>query len=892
MMDINQPRALPKTPIVGRGPELRELEEALGRALAAESDGTHTPQAVTVIGSAGVGKSRLVGEFLQRATERSRNVRVYRAVCADGEPAFSVVQRLLKARFGVIEGTPTSAVKKSFRADVEQVLGDHRVSEFLHFLGAYLNLDFPESPFSQAMEDDPRQFARVSQAVLRRFLEADAQQHPMILCIEDLHWAQEETLELVEYLIGSLQNAPVLGLISSRPELLARRPGWLETGAHHAKLELGPLGPDDAATLMLKLLEPLSDPPDELVDAAVDVAGGTPYLLEQMVRAFFEAGVLREGENGWEAFPDRLDRAQLPLTVEDAISARISSLTPAEREVLEKAATMGGVFWLGALVALSRIEAKTPDLWGGHESLVAHFEETLRNLAERDYVLPMPDSSLDGEVEFAFKHNLERETLHRLTSRTRRRRHHRVIAEWLEFRLTARGEAQLEMLGHHHELGGATERAAHYYLDAGDRARSRYANAKAADLYDKGLELLGDQDIRRRLDGLHHHGDVLQLSGQNEAALAAFREMLDIAYRLDLKAKGGVAHNRLGRLYRSIGHLDEAMRHLGTGQALFVAAGDERGVASSIDDIGKVHWMRGNYEAAERFMVKALELRKDLAVGEDKGTKRSIALSQNNLGLVYQDSGRFAEAKQAFESALLLRQEIGDRPGIAQTLNNLGTIHQDDGTDERAIELFDEALEVARSVGDRMRQAVILTNLGESYYRMDQAEKAIATLERAEAISATLGDRILEGEILRGLAKARLASHDHNAARADIQRSIRLFEQARGKPFLGMALRTLGEIGAAAGWGGEEHQKARDAFARSIALFEELGNQIELAASLEAMAGFLEAGADGNPTTVHEAMSLRARADEIRQRLRDSEHYALEPLEGETTEPGAKMPTA
>ncbi|MAQ18369.1 MAG: hypothetical protein CMN30_26670 [Sandaracinus sp.] len=892
--EIHQARALPKAPIVGRGPELRELDEALGRAL-----GSKTPQAVTILGSAGVGKSRLVDELARRVRERERSLRVHRVACADGEPAFAIVQRLLRARFGVIEGTPASAMKKSFRTDVEAVLGDHRVSEFLHFLGAYLDLDFPESPFSKAVEDDPVQFARVSQAVLRRFLEADAQQHPMVLLFEDLHWVQDEALDLVQYLIRSLQDAPLLVVVSARPDLLARRTNWLETGAHHQRLELGPLAPDDAATLMLKLLDPLVDPPDELVDAAVDVAGGTPYLLEQMVRAFFDAGVLLEGdEGGWSVELGRLDRAQLPLTVEDAISARISSLTPTERELLEKAATMGGVFWLGALVALSRLEAKTPDLWGGHESLVAHYQETLERLAERDYVLPMPDSSIDGEQEFAFKHNLERETLHRLTSRTQRRRYHRVIAEWLEFRLEARGEAQLELLGHHYELGGADQRAAAYYLESGDRARSRYANGKAAELYDRGLELLAEGDIRLRLAALHHYGDVMQLSGANEGALEAFREMLDIAYRLDLKAKGGVAHNRIGRLYRSIGHLDEAMRHLGTGQALFVAAEDERGVASSIDDIGKVHWMRGNYEASERFMHRALELRKELAEREadfdgtlSPGSKRSIALSLNNLGLVYQDSGRFSEAKAAFEEALLLRQEIGDRPGIAQTLNNLGTIHQDDGTDSRAIELFDEALDVARSVGDRMRQSVILTNLGESHHRLGNAEEAIANLERAEEISRTLGDRILEGEILRGLAKARLANHDHVAARGDIQRSIRLFEQARGKPFLGMALRTLGQIGASAGWGGEEHQKARDAFSRSISLFEELGNQIELAASLEAMAAFLEAGAEGDPTTVHEAMTLRARADEIRQRLRESEHYALEPLEGEATDPGIRQPS-
>ncbi|HJK91301.1 MAG TPA: tetratricopeptide repeat protein, partial [Polyangiaceae bacterium LLY-WYZ-15_(1-7)] len=763
----------------------------------------------------------------------------------------------------------------------EEVLGDDRTAEFVHFLGAFLDLPFEDSPFTRAVSDDPQQSARVSQAVLRRFFELDAQRQPLVLTFEDLHYAQDDSLDLVQYLMGALRGAPILVVCVSRPELLARRADWGEGLPQHQRVELSPLGPDDAATLMLKLLEPAGDVPDEVVDAAVDVAGGTPYLLEQMVRAFFEGGTITaEADGSWAVHPERLEDAQLPLTVEDAISARISSLAPAERELLEKASTMGGVFWLGALVALSRIDADAPDLWGGHESQLAYYREALESLAERDYVLPMPDSSIPGEPEFAFKHNLERETLHRLTHRHRMRRYHRVVAEWLELKLPSRGEEQLELLAQHYDEAGLSEQAARAYLDAGDRARSRYANGKAAEYYRRGLELLGEGDIRRRLEGLHHYGDVLQLAGENEGAKVAFREMLEIAFRLDQKAKGGVAHNRLGRLYRSIGQLDEAMRHLGTGQALFEAAGDARGVASSIDDIGKVHWMRGNYEAAERFLQRALEQRQAL------GDRRSIALSHNNLGLVYQDSGRFTEAKEAFQEALHLRREIGDRPGIAQTLNNLGTIHQDDGDHARAVEVYEAALEEARAVGDRMRQAVILTNLGESHYRMDRPTEAIETLKSAEEIGATLGDRILEGEILRGLAKAHMLIHDFGVARDYVARSIELFEQARGKPFLGVALRTLGEIAAAAGWGGEDHAQAKEAFRRSIALFEELGNEIELASSLEAYAGFLEKASDGDSVVAHEAMQLRGRADAIRQRLRASESYDLEPLEGEKTDPG------
>src|SRR5688500_12838403 len=248
------------------------------------------------------------------------------------------------------------------------------------------------------------------------------------------------------------------------------------------------------------------------------------------------------------------------------------------------------------------------------------------------------------------------------------------------------------MLAQHYEHGGALRKAAHYYLMAGDRARARYATVKAAEHYEMGLSLLGEEDVVLRMDALHHTGDVLQLAGRNDEALAAFRKMLDIAYRLDLKAKGGAAHNRIGRLYRAIGQLEEAMRHLGTGHALFDACADRRGVASSLDDVGKVHWMRGNYPAAERFMKNALDHRREL------GDARSIALSHNNIGIVFQETGRFAEALDAFNEALIVRREIQDQPGIAQTLNNLGTIHQDNGHHDQAVLLYGEALEAARNV--------------------------------------------------------------------------------------------------------------------------------------------------------------------------------------------------
>lgn len=873
-----------RAPLIGRSHELDEIDGALARTLSSGQ-----PEIVTILGGAGVGKTRLTDEALSRIKARERRVRAFRAAARDGGPSLGVIQRLLRARFSLPAESEPDMARDLVRQAVTEVLGDRRVAEFLHFLGVFLDLTFPESPFVKAFEDDPEQVARMSRAVLRRFFEVDAQASPLVLVLEDLHHASDDGLDLVQGMIDQMRDAPVLILTTARPELLVRRSAWVEaSGARHRRIELAPLAENDAEQVVMHLLERTGDPPEALVQAAVDVAGGSPFLLEQMVRIYFEKGVLTaHGAGPWTVDLGKIDDAQLPLTVDQAIAARIAALSPAERGLLEQASVMGGVFWLGALVSLGREGKKAPPLWGGAEDLGAQYRDTLASLADRDYVLQLPDSSMHGEPEYAFKHNLEREALYALLGQAPLRRMHLAVAEWMEPRFASRSEEHCEMLAEQYEKGGAPRRAAEMHVAAGDRARERYANAKAATHYERGIALLGEDDPVRRIDALHNAGDVQQLAGRNEEAIATFRKMLELAWRLDLRTKGGVAHNRIGRVYRAIGHLEEAMRYLGTGHALFDSANDQRGVASSLDDVGKVHWMRGAYEPAERFMAQSLEIRREL------GDPRSIALSLNNVGLVYHDSGRFTEAARAWEEALVIRREIGDRPGLSQTLNNLATTHQDSGDHVRASELWTEALEVSRQVGDRMRTSVILTNLGESFYRQGHPERAIEVLREAEAMSSMLGDRILEGEILRGLAKAHMMTKDIKAARELIDRSIELFEQAKGKPFLGVALRTAGEIEAAGGWGGDSAGggRAKQHFEASIRLFEGLGNQVELARSCIAYAQFLASDPEAATDSVraHEIQRLRARADEVQGKLAAKDGA---PLEGERTNPGGPAPVA
>jgi tetratricopeptide (TPR) repeat protein len=858
-----------RAPLFGRDVELAALDEALEVV-----EGRREARIVTLVGPTGIGKSRLVQDFVikHRALGDSLVPRVYRGTPRDSVTAFGLFARLLRARFGLVEAMDASLAKAQVRAQVSRVLDDRKVGDVVYFLGQFLGLPGDESPLTRAVSDDPQQADIIRRAVFKAFLEADAEHSPLCLVFEDLHAAHDDSLQLLRYLLEYLEG-PILVLCTARPELLTRHEDWARVGERrHALLELAPLRDEAAIGMMEALLAPCAGgPPPQLVDAACAFANGNPLLLEQMVRIYHDKGVLEEegvlsDAPVWRPALDKLASVELPMTIEDAVNARRAALEPAERQVLEQAAAMGSVFWSGAFVALGRATREAPDLWT-EDGDVKDIARMLADLVDRDYILKLPDSTFTGSDEYIFKHNREREAIQKRTLATQQRRHHQGIADWLDHQEAVRSsEEYVAMLAEHREKGHDLVRAGLSYLEAGDVARRRYANAKASEYYQKGLGLLGDGHVGRRIDALHDYGDVSLILGRIDDALAAFREMLKLSYRLDLKSKGGAAHNRIGRLHREIGALEDAGRHLETGLALFKLSGDERGVASSIDDLGKLHWMKGEYEQALASFREALARRRRL------GDRRSIALSLNNMGLVLQDSGEFKQALEAFEQSLDIRRDIGDLVGVTSSLNNLGTVAQDQRNFEKALVLFKEALDVAKQIGDRNRTALVLTNIGEAHYRSGNPAEAIEVLKQAEELCDELGDKLGLAETLRGLGKAYMLRGDLAKARDCIGRAVDLFASVRSRVHLGIALRTLGEITAAGGWGSAHTKSAREYFARAVAIFEQTGNEVELARTFKVYSRFLtnEAKDSNDVTLVRDAESMNMRAEAIFARLKIS----------------------
>jgi len=446
-------------PMFGRQPELRAIEQAADEVVA-----SNEPRVVSLVGAAGVGKSRIVGEALARLRNRGggrKEPRVYRAIARQSGGSFDVLDRLLRTRFDLPYGIHDEVARESLREQVSTLLDDRKVGDVLYFLGSILQLDFPRSPLVDAIADDQMQLAALRRAVLKRLLEADAANSTsrgvLTIVLEDLHHAHDDTLDIVEYL-GAHVQAPMLLLVTARPELSAQRAGFAAAlGSRHVPLEVGPLPDMDAERMMEQLLAPVAagggEVPTELVESAVDMAGGNPALLERMVRILHDSGVLSAEdvptddpdihEERWRVNLDLLSEVQLPMTVQDAVNARIAALSTEERGLLEKAATMGSVFWLGGLVVMSRIQLRSPEIWDpARNEDEAGIAAILEDLVDRDYLLPMPDSTFPGEKEYVFKHNLERESLEKLVSTTVGKRYHQALADWLEYRTGVRAHEE------------------------------------------------------------------------------------------------------------------------------------------------------------------------------------------------------------------------------------------------------------------------------------------------------------------------------------------------------------------------------------------------------------------------------------------------------------------
>jgi class 3 adenylate cyclase len=437
-------------PLVGRRHELDVIRGTWERVA---SD--RRPHLVTIIGPAGVGKTRLAKEFGAMVHERGGRVVPGRTLPYRESTAYSALAFQLKQLCGVFETDSVEVASKKLEDSVARLIPPAEASDVAKHLAIVLGLD-PAGTIA----DRESLFASI-----RSFIEAVAADQPTMLVFEDLHWADVALLDLVELLAARLRDLPVLLLVLARPDLFDIRPGWGGGLLAHTALPLGPLEATDAAGLATHRLA--ESGAMESIERAADlaaIADGNPLFIEQLAAAVAESG-------------DR--SAPLPTTVREIIAARLDALPRRERSVLLDAAVAGRVFWRGAL---ERMLAEPDGL-----------SETLAELERRELIARQKVSAFEGQQQYTFNHVLVRDVAYELLPRAARRDRHREAALFFEEVGNESGEV-VSALARHWRDAGEPAKAVDYLVAAAEIAEHGWAKERAAALVPET-----DGDRRRQL---------------------------------------------------------------------------------------------------------------------------------------------------------------------------------------------------------------------------------------------------------------------------------------------------------------------------------------------------------------------------------------------------------
>ena len=641
-----------RTPLIGRDDDLALLQSTFARTLRESST-----QLVTITGEPGVGKTRLTAEFRQWADDQPEIVfwRQGRSLPYGEGMTYWALGEMVKAQAGILESDASDEARAKLRVAVAEATADGEEREWL------------ESSLSPLVGagDGRAASPEASFGAWQRFIEAVAAQRPLIAVFEDLHWADEQLLAFVEHLVDWSTGVPLLVLCTARPELYERSPGWGGGKRNSNTISLSPLGPENTARLLAALLK-RAVLPAETQTRLIERAGGNPLYAEEFVRMLADQGVLTaEGQLHDDEIP-------VPDNVQALIAARLDTLSPERKALLHDAAVVGKVFWSGTVAAMG----------GVAEQVV---RAGLHELARKELVRAVRQSSVKDQAEYAFWHALVRDVAYSQIPRAGRARKHVAAAEWIEQMAGERITDHAELLAHHYERALELTRAADSSAD---------------------LEALVESARR-----------FLELAGERAMSLDLGQAFKYFVRAANLYDTGDMRRVRL--LVRAVqaraGSIDEAVRLAEEALATYRAAGDELGEGEALVALSGLVWMRGDTAYSNELEAEAITKLERHPPGEE--LLQAYSRRAGTLSI----AGRSQEALEVIEKALLLADQLQSDASPSRLYQYRGIARSDLG-DFGGVDDVRKGLDLALESGDLAAAGIGFSNLASNLYPHSASE--------------------------------------------------------------------------------------------------------------------------------------------------------------------------
>jgi adenylate cyclase len=731
-------------PLIGRERPLATLREAFQKAA------NNLMRVVCIIGEPGVGKTRLIDEFL--SSLGAGDARIVRGRCLDvarTQPLLPVAE-LLRDLLQIDLNDPPDAALAAVRAFAE---AHPAVDDPTPYLANIFGVAGGHTDLEQRLSNlDDAMLQRQTHTMVRQMLLEVARHAPLIVAIDDVHWIDSASRELLEYLMASCRDSRMLLLIASR------------NGDQHAlaagedveveRIELQPLSQQELRLLARQLIPGDALAVQRLRQRIVARSEGNPFYLEEIVRMLLDYGALQIGDGACRLTVDdpELMLQDVPPTLRGLLITRFDALEPELRRVAQRAAVLGRAFPIRLLRTV--LDAK-------REEIVAALDE----LERRRF---LQQQAFGLEKGYTFCHALTQEAIHSTILKRERRELHRKIASAIESGWFAPPAERNEALAFHWSESSTPKRAAPYLVASAEYSSRRYANDAAAELCRRALGILAEvPDRRLQVRALLVDGRALKFLGRLPEARRSLQGAIDLLLPVLSTEEADAAQvksyaevlRELADVNDRAGALDEAAARLD--EALLLAhqvadAFDQRDpadpalMASAYNTIGGVLWYYGKLSAAEGYV------RQSLAMYHRIGYLFGKANAHTNLGILCYAEGKWKESEEHFERSDFIRRETGCLVGRSTNLLNLGMLHLATGDHDRAQADIETSLRVSHQLGeeiDTIRGLIGLAHLAVTRGHFAEAERTIAQIWAKPLQSIPKADRA-QAQMVRSLVVA------------------------------------------------------------------------------------------------------------------------------------------
>jgi class 3 adenylate cyclase/tetratricopeptide (TPR) repeat protein len=700
----------------------RELEMGRLQKLFADLADERAWRIISVIGDAGIGKSRLIHDFENWLAALPDGVWVLRGRAAPTteDVAHGLLRSAFAGRLRIQDTDSPAVVRNKWERGLASLVGRGDApwagsDVVATWLGFYLG----ESPELASLRVDPESLQRRARQLVIELFRVLCLQAPVVILLEDLHWADSATLDWLEEVGTTPPDFPLLIVATARPALFEKRPHWGEGLDAHTDVRLDPLSKREGRALVADILQRADEVPEALATVVVAAAEGNPFFIEELVKWLIDQGVIEKGIDHWTVLEDAIGGTRVPATLRGLLQARLDSLDPTDRSVIERASVVGRIFWDRAVATL------------GEDSTEPTSDESYTRLRSREVVFQRPTSAFDDAREFSFRHALMRDVAYDGVLRSRRRRYHALAARWLQEMIerSHRPDEHAATLARHLAEAGEDLEAARWYLRAGSHASGTFSSDNALTLFDAAARLAPKSDPELEFDILLARESVLDRLGRREEQ----RRVLDAMSATDLD-DGRQAQTRLAEGRWLFFHSDyTSVEPLADEAAVFARqAGDVELELDALILGGRTRAFRNEHQEARASLERVL----DHARRED--SPRHVAESLRLLAIVATNLSESETAAAYLDESSAVFRRIGDLEGEALCVAQLSAVYIGMERYDEARLLGEKAVGMFEESGHQLRRGIVLGNLVSiaiEQGRFDDALRlATETLELTESL--------------------------------------------------------------------------------------------------------------------------------------------------------------